>query len=315
MALSRTELESVTNDYFLLDGGKAWDQYFLSNYLINRSMKKPLKKLSGGKQIKIPLTYDKLQGGSFSGLDTFDISRQDITNSALFDWKNYYVNVTVTFDDETENAGPEEMVDLVVTKLENAQMTIQDDLGDDLYGDGTANGSKVLTGLLALFNTTTTTAYGDIQQADMAKWSASVTTTSEAFTSPVIRTMRTNAKVGDGIMDKPRLIVTTDTLFDNWLNQLQAHQRMASPQAAKAGFDGVQLLDQAEIFSDGKCPSGYAFALNEKHWGFVVHNRAFFARSQWKVPTNQPYKAMQIFWKGNMVCTRRNAHNAHTNLS
>ena len=274
-----------------------------------------MKKIAGGRQIKVPLTYDNLQGGSFSGADQFDTSRRDIINSAVFSWSNYYVNVTITFDDETENAGPEEMVDLVVTKLEVAQMSIQDNMGDDLYLDGTGNSSKDLDGLAAMFNTTTTTAYGGIAESDMSKWSAGVTTTSEAFTSPVIRTMRTNAKVGDNMRDKPNLIVTTDTLFDGWLNQLQAHQRMESPQAAKAGFDGVQMLDQAEIWGDTKCTSGYAYALNTRHWGFVVHNKAFFARTAWKVPTDQPIKAMQILWKGNMVCTRRNAHRLHTNLS
>jgi len=315
MALTRSELESITRDFFLADNGAAWDNYFGSNYLINRGLKKPIKKPKGGLQIKLPLTYDRMAGGSFYGVDQFDTSHRTTMNSAVFPWRNYYVNVTVTWDEELENNGPEEEVDMVVSKLENAQSSIQVDLGDGLYSDGTGNESKDLTGLLALFNTTTATTYGGIAEDDMSVWSAKASTSSAPITAAVLRGMRTSAKVGDSQKDKPNLIVTTDTLYDSYLNQLQQHQRMQSPQAAKAGFDGVTMLDQAEIFADGKCTSGSAFALNDRFWGFVVHANADFVRTAWKVPTNQAVKSMQILWKGNMVCSRRAAHYRRTALT
>lgn len=315
MALTRSELESVTRDHFITDGGKAFDQYFLSNWLIYRAMRKPKYRPAGGVQIKVPLTYDRLTGGSFDGVDQFDVARKDIINSALFQWRHNYVNVTIVWTEELENAGPEEEVDMVVTKLENAQASIRDDLADSLYSDGTGNLGKDVDGLDALFNTTTSTAYGSIAQDDMAKWSAGVTTTSEPFTSAVVRTMRTAAKVGDAVGDKPSLIVTTDALLDSWLNQLQTQQRFVSQRAAKAGFDGVFMLDQAEIFSDGKCPDGTCYALNDRHWGYAVHRNGLFVRTAWKVPTNQAVKSMQILWKGNMICTRRNSHHKHTGLT
>lgn len=315
MALTRSELESVTRFHFITDGGKAFDQYFLSNWLIFRAMKTPKYRPKGGRQIKVPLTYDRLTGGSFDGADQFDIARKDIINSALFDWRHQYVNVTIIWTEELENAGPEEEVDMVITKLENAQETIRWDLADQLYSDGTGNSGKDVDGLEALFNTTTSQAYGGLSQDDIPRWSAGVTTTSEPITSAVLRTMRTDAKVGDAMMDKPNLIVTTDPLLDSWLNQLQTQQRFVSSRAAKAGFDGVFMLDQAEIFSDGKCPSGTAYALNDRHWGFAVHSSGMFVRTAWKVPTNQATKSMQILWKGNMICTRRNSHRKHSGLT
>jgi len=308
MALSRTELESLTRSFWMADGGKAFDQYFDSNYLLRRGLKKPLRQPSGGREIKIPLTYDRMVGGSFYGSDQLDTSHQTIANSAIFNWRNYYVNVTITWDEELENAGPEEEVDMLITKLENAQMSIQWDLADGLYSDGTGNSNKDLDGLLALFGTTTTTAYGGIAESDMSKWKANASSTSTPITSAVLRTARTAVKIGDSKKDKPDMIILTDALCDAWLNQLQQAQRMVSPQAAKAGFDGVFMLDQAEVWPDGKCPSGAGFFLNSRHWGFVVHKKGNFARTPWKVPTNQTVKVMQILWKGNMVCTRRNAH-------
>lgn len=308
MALSRGELESITRSYFLADGGSAFDNYFGGNYLLRKGVKKPLRKPKGGKDIKIPLTYDRMLGGSFYGADQLDTSHQTIINSAVFDWRNYYVNVTITWDEELENNGPEEEVDMVVTKLENAQKSMEDDLADGLYSDGTGNGGKQLDGLLALFNATTATAYGDIAQDDMSVWSCNGSTTSTAITSGVLRTARTAVKIGDGAKDKPDMIILTDSLMDAWLNQLQAAQRMESPQAAKAGFTGVNMLDNAEVWADTKCPSGYGFFMNSRHWGFVIHANGNFVRTPWKVPTNQVVKSMQMLFKGNMVCTRRNAH-------
>jgi hypothetical protein len=116
-------------------------------------------------------------------------------------------------------------------------------------------------------------------------------------------------KIGDGKKDKPDMIIMYDTIVDAWLNQLQAAQRMESPQAAKAGFSGVHMLDDAEVWADGKCPAAGGFWLNSRHWGFVIHKQANYVRTPWKVPTNQvTTKSMQYLWKGNMVCTRRNAH-------
>lgn len=315
MALSRTELESITRSFFMADGGAAFDNFFGSNYLLRRGMKKPLRKPSGGKDIKIPLTYDRMLGGSFYGADQLDTSHQTIINSAIFNWRNYYINVTITWDEELENNGPEEEVDMVVTKLENGQRSMEEDQASGLYSDGTGNASKDLDGLDALFNTTTTTAYGGIQQSDMSVWSAGVTTTSTPITSAVLRAGRTAAKIGDSTKDKPDMIIMYDTVVDAWLNQLQAVQRMESPQAAKAGFSGVYMLDQAEVWADGKCPTASGYWLNSRHWGFVIHKDANYVRTPWKVPTNQVVKSMQFLWKGNMVCTRRSAHRKYSALT
>ena len=39
MALTFEELEAVTNDYFILDGGKAIDIYFDTSFLLNYLLK------------------------------------------------------------------------------------------------------------------------------------------------------------------------------------------------------------------------------------------------------------------------------------
>ena len=308
MALSRGELESITRSFFMADSGKAFDQFFGSNYLLRRGVKKPIRKPSGGKDIKIPLTYDRMTGGSWYGADQLDTAHVTIYNSSIFDWRNYYINVTITWDEELENAGPEEDVDMLMGKLSNGQRAMEEDLADGLYSDGSGNGGKDLDGLLALFDSTTATEYGGIAEDDMSVWNPLQSSTSTPITSAILRAGRTAAKIGDGQKDKPDMIIMYDTIVDAWLNQLQATQRMESPSAAKAGFSGVHMLDQAEVWADGKCPAAAGFWMNSNHWGFVIHSKGNFVRTPWKVPTNQVTKSMQYLFKGNMVCTRRNAH-------
>ena len=61
MALTFEELESITTDYFMLDGGSAVDIYFDTSFLLNYLMKQQKgiwERPPGGMQIRIPLEYD-----------------------------------------------------------------------------------------------------------------------------------------------------------------------------------------------------------------------------------------------------------------
>ena len=62
MALTYAELESVTDDWFLLDNGKAVDIYFNTSFLLNYLMKQQKglwERPPGGMKIMVPLEYDE----------------------------------------------------------------------------------------------------------------------------------------------------------------------------------------------------------------------------------------------------------------
>ena len=61
MALTFAELESVTNDYFMMENGAAVDIYFNTSFLLNHLMKQQKgiwERPNGGEKIRIPLEYD-----------------------------------------------------------------------------------------------------------------------------------------------------------------------------------------------------------------------------------------------------------------
>jgi len=233
----------------------------------------------------------------------------------MFLWKHAYSNATITRIDQLENNGEYAAVELVVQRVSNAQKTITKLLADSIY-DEAGGSTKRLTGLRACCNETTTTAYGDIQEADISQWEGKRNSTTESMELDVLRTLCSDAKIYDGPMGKPDLIVSTETLFNVVVAILQLQQRFTKDErTAKAGFTGVEFEGKS-FFPDDYCPSGWAFAVNSNFYGFAVHTQGYFTRTKWeKIPSSAEDKAMKLLFDGNSVCSNRKAHKAHENLS
>ena len=71
------------------------DLVFNSNALWIRLASKDRIILDGGDLIRQPMLYQALNGGSYSGLDTFNVTRQQTKTVLQFDWSQYYTNLTV----------------------------------------------------------------------------------------------------------------------------------------------------------------------------------------------------------------------------
>jgi len=324
MALTFEQLESVTNDYFILDGGKATDIYFDTSYLLNVLLKQQRgiwKRPSGGINVRVPLKYDGSEAGFYGRGDTLSSDKRDNVNAAYFNLAHAYGNATILRLDTLENAGPQAVVDLALDEIETAQMSLTKVLAESIY-DAPGSGTDRLTGLLALCNETATTAYGNIQEDDLVAedgtkpWEGKVTTTTEGITTTVIRTMATDAKIRDGKNGKPDIGVMPESLFNILVDTLTVQQRFVnSAETAKAGFTGIEFEGKV-LTPDDYCPSGYAFLLNTKHVGFAVHTKGFFTLGPWRVIEDSPEdKTMKIYFDGNIVCSNRKGHIAHSNLS
>ena len=312
MALNLDEIQALTRDYWY---PRAYDNYFTSNVLVYRLLREG-KKLSGGEKIRVPIYYGGPHGGAFSASSTFDTTRYDDHNAARFTWAKHYEPVTYNINDKIQNAGPQAEVDLVMNKLDMAQKGIRDGMAAGVYGDGTGvAGTDPITGLRAMINSTTSTAYGELTEDDISEWSpGAVTTTSESLTLPVMRTLRTACEFGDGPDDTPSLFVTTKTLLDTFRGLLQPQQRFTDDKMAKAGFRNIEF-ESVPVVGDGKCNSGFMYSLNENYMDFQSHQDFMFHHEPWMRPTNQYMYTMQILWVGNLVCLRRDAHGYHSNLS
>jgi hypothetical protein len=89
------EMESVTNDYFMADGGKAVDIYFNTSFLLNYLMdqqKGIWERPSGGEKLRIPLEYDGQEAEFYSRGDTVNSDDRESVNAAYFNWKHAWLN-------------------------------------------------------------------------------------------------------------------------------------------------------------------------------------------------------------------------------
>lgn len=325
MALTFGELESVTNDYFVADGGKAVDIYFNTSFLIDYLMNKKKglwERPSGGRRMRVPLEFDESEGGAYARADALSSDDREIINAAYFWLKHYYGNSTIYRTDELENDGPYAEVQIVTQKIANAQKTVTKKLATDLYSSSSDTANE-LTGLLSTTSETATVAYGGIIENDLVAtdgtkpWEGKTTTTTEGISLAVIRTATSAAKVNDGANGKPNIGVMTETLFNVVSGILQVQQRFTTDSdTAKAGF--THLVFEGKILAaDDYAPSGYMFLLNSNFIGFGIHKKGYFARTQWAdlIVAGPAARSMKIFWDGNLICSNRKAHIAHSNLS
>jgi hypothetical protein len=313
MALTLSEIQSTTQDVWM---PSAVDNYYTANVLVYR-MLKDADKLGGGEKIRQPIWYGKPIGGAFGNNTKFDTTKRSQINAARFDWAYFYEPVTYDIQDKVENSGEAQEIDIIMTKLNNAQKAIKESMANSLYGDGVASGDeKPITGLRAMINSTSSTSYGGITEDDLAEWApGAVTTTTEALSLPVMRTLKTACKVGnDAEGGMPTLYITTDTLRDSYEALLQPQQRFSDPKLASAGFDNL-LFNSKPVVGDTKCQSGFMYALNENYMNFKCHTSFNFHTEPWMRPTNEYKFTTQILWVGNLCCSRRSAHGYHSNLS
>jgi hypothetical protein len=319
MALTLTELNAITDDYWLTTPN---DIYFQDNVLLwkllgNNNLKNQYVNASelvdGGVRIRVILEHDESNSGTYGNVTKIPQSKKDILNAARFRWAGYYAANTIDLDDRIQNAGKAAKVELAAAKIGNIQKTIRSKMGTDIYASA-ANDDAFL-GLGNLFNTTTATAYAEIAEDDMSDWAANVITTGEAMTFKVRQTIRRTAAVGQNMDDKPNLYITTDTLKDGFERTLQIQARYSDVDLVNAGFENILFKGQP-VVADDKQSSGVCDALNLRYMRLRAHSKFNFTKPMWEYSHDQPdvWTANTRFI-GQLTTNHRKSHCRHTNLT
>jgi len=317
------ELNEITNDYFLLEDGSATDIYFTTSFLVDYLMKQQKglwERPSGGKKIRVPLEYDESEGGWYQRNDPLSSDDRELIDAAYFAWKHAYGNGTIYRTDSLYNAGEYAEVQLVTTKVKNAQKTCRNKIAKSIYSAVGDAGSS-LTGLLSCCSTATTVAYGEITEdglvsADGTKrWKGNVNTTGGVISLDLIRTIASAAKIHDGTDGKPNIGTTTEVLFNKVNSLLQTQQRYVKEEdSVKAGF--LRLVFEGKIIAaDDYCPAGYYFNMNSNHIGFGIHAKGYFARQEWADLQGPTGQTMKVFWDGNLIVNHRLAQGCGSGIT
>ena len=297
------------------------DLIFRSNPLWIRMASKERIVLEGGDFIRQPILYAQLTTASYSGLDTFDITRVPTKTLMQFDWSQYMANITIDGRTLIKTSGAAtRILDLVETEMETAKLSLSDTLGTDLYLDGTGNSAKALLGLIAgVDDGTNVASYGGIGRVGNGAQGTAVTgnlnTTGGTLSLALINTAMGTATIQP---HRPDLIVTTQALWDRFWERAQPHQREpvgpGFDDLARLGFTAINF-NGAAVVIDAHCASGNLWLLNTDFWKLVVHKDRDFVFSGFQKPSNQDAMVGQIFWAGQLICQSPRLQNRMTGLT
>jgi len=274
-----------------------------------------VKTFSGGNTILEELSFaQNANGGWYSGYDLLPVAAQDVISAAEFAIKQLACPIVMSGLEQLQNAGREQMIDLLEGRINVGESTMANLLAGGLYADGSGSGGKELTGLNAAVPTNPATAtYGGIDRGTWVFWRpqkfGSTTDGSGATTATLIQGYMNKlwAKLVRG-SDRPDLIVFDSAYWSLYLASLQAQQRFTQAEVGKLGFPSLKYMD-ADVVLDGGiggfCPASTGFFLNTKYLFLRPHS----ARNMVPLSPNRRYAINQdaevqiIGWAGNLCCS------------
>jgi hypothetical protein len=269
------------------------------------------KPFSGGNVIYQELSFaQNANGGWYSGYDLLPTAASDVISAAEYTIKQLACPVVMSGLEQLQNAGKEQMIDLIEARVNVAESTMANLQAAGVYADGSGTGGKELTGLNAAVPVDPTTAtYGGINRVNWNFW-RSVYTKTAAQTSANIQgfmnTMWASLVRGS---DRPDLIVMDNTVWGVYVASLQAQQRFTSPEVGNLGFPTLKFMGDCDVALDGgiggNCPAKTAFFLNTKYLFLRPHSaRDMVPLSPNKrYATNQDAEVQILAWAGNMTCS------------
>ena len=270
-----------------------------------------VKTFSGGHKIYQELSFQANGNvGWYSGYDVLPTAAQDVITAAEFSIKQAAVPVVISGLEQLQNAGKEQMIDLMESRLAVAEASLANLIAQGLYSDGTGSGGKQITGLDAAVPTNPATGtYGGIDRGTWTFWRSQLEDPGSAYTSSNIQQGFNTlwAKLVRG-SDRPDLILVDTNVWAIYMQSLQAIQRFTDTESAKLGFPTIKYMD-ADVVLDGGI-GGYAgtsmaYFLNTKY----LHYRPHASRNMVPLSPNRRYATNQdaeiqiIAWAGNLTCS------------
>jgi hypothetical protein len=295
--------------------GAIADNVTNNNALLSRLKQRGnIKTFSGGNVILQELSFaENGNAGYYSGYETLPVAASDVISAAQFDIKQAACPVTISGLEQLQNAGKEQIIDLLEGRMSVAESTMANLIASGVYSDGTGSSGKQITGLKAAVPIVNTNSYGGIDRGTWTFWKNQTLdastflggATTAANIQSVMNAMWASLVRGQ---DRPDLVVMDNAYWGYFTASLQNIQRFTSSEDAKLGFVSMKYMD-ADVVLDGGI-GGYMdsktmYFLNTKY----LHYRPHAQRNMVPLSPGQRYSvnqdaAVQILaWAGNLTCS------------
>lgn len=300
--IGTNEINSISRRYIM---PQLTDNVYNSNPLFYRMNAMNKKVLQGGLQIETPLVYTRFAaGGAYQGFDLLDVSPSDTVKNGAWDWRQYYVPVSVDGLSLIRADSPEAVVNFLTAYFENAQLELQELLGEGLWSDAVTN-TKAIDGLTgAVDDGGVAATYGGLLRSSNTWW-RSIDDTTAALTLSAMQTVFGNVTEGGR---HPTIIVGTQANYNRYWVLCESNQRFPvqaggqDENLAQAGFTNL-LFNGVPFVVDSHVPDNHIFFLNEDYMTLFVNPRADFNMKEFREPVNQDAMTSLILWAGQLVLT------------
>ena len=286
---------------------KIADNVTKNNALLTRLQQRGKSRpFSGGRLIYEELSFaENGNAGFYSGYDLLPVAAQDVISAAQFDIKQAACPVVISGLEMLQNAGPEQMIDLISARIDVAESTMQNLICGGLYSDGLGYGGKQIVGLNAAIPTTPNTGvYGGIDRATWTFWRSKLVDVANTTTIQAnMNTLWSSLVRGT---DAPDLILMDNLTWAAYTASLQAQQRFTDASVGNLGFPSLKYMGTDVVLDGGIggfCPAGTAFFLNTKYIHYRPHSqRNFVSLSPNKrYSINQDAEVQILAWAGAMT--------------
>jgi hypothetical protein len=273
-----------------------------------------------GPRIRQTLQIGKQVAQWYSGYDQLLNPAIDLFNDAYFDPKMVVVPVILSMQEILNNQGENQLMDVYDSYIGAAERSLEDTMDAALYGDGTANNGKALTGLAtAIPIVTNSGTYGGIDRNTAVIWQTK-TYDAHSFLSGQTQVTATSIRpMLNYIMNKQSrgkdhadlLIMSPEhyAAYDAATVVIQRQQNETS--MGKLGFSSLEYIGggkRAEIVLDGgigsNMPANTTFGIDTSSLRLRYHPDRNFDKifdGDGQMPIDKDCIAQFIGWMGELT--------------
>jgi len=335
MAIPSTNWSEITTTTLFNRTRKLADNVTKNNALLRRlQQKNKIRPFDGGQAIVQEIEYS--ENGTYkrySGYDILNISPSDVFTAAQYAIAQAAVAVTISGLEMLQNSGKEQMINLLESRIGNAERTMQNNMSNDCYSNGTADGGKQIGGLqllVAAINNSGT--IGGIDSSVWGFWQNAVNSFATNGLTPGPATMQTMMNrtylAIKRQADVPDLAIADNIFFRYYWESLQAIQRIQSADDGMAGFMNLKFMDM-DVVADGAfqgtaagnvsvlgsggswlsgsgAPASTMYMLNTEYIFLRPHrDRDMVPLDPDRFSVNQDAMVKLVAWAGNMTLSNR----------
>ena len=320
MAFANSSISDIIATNIQSRSGELADNVTNNNALLRRLKERGnVKTFSGGNVILQEIMYTDAatdNTNSYSGYEVLNVSQNSPISAAQFSITQYAAAVSISGLEMIQNSGKEAIIDLLDGRMQVAEAQLANRISQDIYGDGTGNRGKNITGLAAAVpDAPSSGTYGGINRATWAFWRSvsfsGVANGGAVSASNIQKYMDSVAVQLIRGTDKPDLIVCDNNYYSLYLQSLQAIQRITDGGNSNvgAGFASLKYYGAgmaSDVVLDGgignDATANHMFFLNTKYMMFRPHvDRNFVPIGGERQAVNQDAIVKLIGWAGNLT--------------